>query len=314
MDHAERRRRPRRSLDSLEGLTPESSWWRGLSRLLLLLATVGDLVSFYTVVAGMMPSAQSSIVWVLTVAFASAAVGVMHVIGRTTRNLREGVGGLGRVALAVMSVSWLALGVAAFWVRTQVTPSTGSAGTVFGGDPSVGAASASADQLLAALILAALYVGSGILAFWIGFSDHHPRMGSYLSLRERLDEQREEYAAAQQQAQESEQRAQQARDDVGRLEQQAAVQRTLVDAEIAELKELARIHVAGLLGDPATTNNLTTGRASGAPALGDNEGGPGDGMATPRPGGPPRPDSVLSTATPLPPDTLNGHGHRVPTR
>jgi hypothetical protein len=39
-----------------------------------------------------------------------------------------------------------------------------------------------------------------------------------------------------------------------------------VDAEIAELKELARLHVAGYIGEPAATNNLTTGRSTQLPA------------------------------------------------
>ena len=52
MDHADRRRRPRPSLDALEGLTPQRGW-KFVSIVLLALATAGDLASFYITLAGM---------------------------------------------------------------------------------------------------------------------------------------------------------------------------------------------------------------------------------------------------------------------
>ncbi|TQN42126.1 hypothetical protein FHU33_1520 [Blastococcus colisei] len=255
----DRRRRPRPSIDALEGLTPQRGW-QCVSILLLLLATAGDLAAFYVTLAGM-TGQQAYMVWTLTIALAAAAVGVMHVVGRTARNLREGQGGLGRVSLAFMTTGWLALGAATFYVRTQVEAPTASTGQVaFGG---VAAETSGEDPLLAALLLAALYIGSGILAFWIGFSDHHPRMKSYLKLRRDLAAQRRAAADAESAAIEAERLADNARAEIERTAARTAAAAASVDAEITELKELARIHVAGVLGDPAATNNLVSGRAPG---------------------------------------------------
>jgi hypothetical protein len=293
MDHADRRRRPRPSLDALEGLKPQRGW-KVISFLLLALATAGDLASFYITLAGM-TGQEAWMVWLLTVALTAAAVGVMHVVGRTARNLREGQGGLGRTALVLMTVGWVVLGAAAFFVRTQVEAPTASTGApVFGAEGS--AAASGDDPLLSAILLAALYVGSGILAFYIGFSDHHPRMASYLQLRADLVKQQEEAAQAEQAAIDAQRRFETAQAEVARTTGRTAAAEASVVAEIAELKELVRIHVAGLLGEPAATNNLTTGR--------------GTGSAT-RPAGPPIGAIPMQG---LPPVSMNGNGHPAGAR
>jgi hypothetical protein len=292
MEHADRRRRPRPSLDALEGLTPQRGWWL-LSVGMLLLAAAGDFVNFYMALAGLTEELDFT-VWILTGAFAAAAVGVMHVVGRTARNLREGQGGLGRTAIAVMTLGWAALGAAAFYVRTQVTSVPASTG----GD-AFGAGSASApthSPLLQAVLLAALYVAAGILAFSIGFSEHHPRMKSYLSLQRRLAEQQEGVARAEEAALKAQRLFENARDEVARTAARTAAAEASVEAEIAELKELARIHVAGLLGEPAATNNLITGRSDGSS------------------GTPPKPDAgalIARQSAPLVvfPVSMNGNGH-----
>jgi uncharacterized membrane protein len=292
MVHADRRRRPRPSLDALEGLTPQRGW-KFVSILLLALATAGDLASFYIALAGM-TGQEAWMVWLLTVALTAAAVGIMHVVGRTARNLREGQGGLGRTALVLMTIGWVVLGAAAFFVRTQVEAPTASTGVpAFGGGES--AAAGGDDPLLCALLLAALYVGSGILAFYIGFSDHHPRMAAYLRLRADLVTQQEQPAQAEETAIDAERRFETAKAEVARTTDRTAAAEASVDAEIAELKELVRIHVAGLLGEPAATNNLTTGRGTGTAV---------------------RPEGPRINAIPmggpqldLPPVPRNGNGH-----
>jgi len=68
----ERRRRPRPTLDTLEGLTHQWTW-RIVSLLLLLLAAAGDFVNFWTVVA-VLTGENGTLLWILTAAFAAAAV------------------------------------------------------------------------------------------------------------------------------------------------------------------------------------------------------------------------------------------------
>jgi hypothetical protein len=292
MDHADRRRRPRPSLDALEGLTPQRGW-KFVSILLLALAAAGDLASFYITLAGM-DDQQPWMVWLLTVALTAAAIGVMHVVGRTARNLREGQGGLGRAALVLMTIGWIVLGAATFILRTQAD-STSASTAVATFDAETSAQTGGNEPLLFAILLAALYVGSGILAFYIGFSDHHPRMASYLQLRADLARQQEQAAQAEQTAIDAHRRFETAKAEVDRTTDRTAAAEASVDAEIAELKELARIHVAGLLGEPAATNNLTTGRGA---------------AAANRPGGPPL-GAIPRQGSPLdlPPMPMNGNGH-----
>ncbi|MFL6098193.1 MAG: hypothetical protein ACJ71Y_22285, partial [Blastococcus sp.] len=164
LGHPDRRRRPRPFLDPLDGLTPQRGW-RLVSFLLLMCAAAGDMASFSIAIAGMMDQSLL-VIWVLTVAVTAAALGVMHVVGRATRDLREGQGGLGRPALCLMTVAWVALGGAAFYVRLQGDQHVAASGPVFGGGS--GNVVGGEEALLQALLLGALFLASGVLAFYIG--------------------------------------------------------------------------------------------------------------------------------------------------
>lgn len=278
-------------LDPLDGLTPQRGW-RVVSFLLLMCAAAGDMASFSIAIAGMMDQSLL-VIWVLTVAVTAAALGVMHVIGRATRDLREGQGGLGRPAIWLMSVAWLALGGAAFYVRLQGDQHLASAGPVFGGGS--GNLVSGEEALLQALLLGALFLASGVLAFYIGFTGHHPRMRRYLSLRARLRRADEAVARTERDAIEAERLRDNAHDEIVRTTARAAAAEASIDAEIGELKELTRIHIAGLLGDPPSTNHLTTGR-SREPAARTTS---------------PRELGIPSPATPLEATPSNGNGHRA---
>jgi hypothetical protein len=278
-------------LDPLDGLTPQRGW-RLLSLLLLLCAAAGDMASFSIAIAGMMDQSLL-VIWVLTVAVTAAAIGVMHVIGRATRDLREGQGGLGRPAICLMSAGWVALGGAAFYVRLQGDQHAAAGVPVFGGGS--GNVVAGTEALLQALLL-------GALAFYIGFSGHHPRVKPYLSLRARLRRADEAVARSEKDAIEAERLRDNAQDEIWRTTARATAAEASLDAELAELKELARMHLGGLLGDPPSTNHLTAGRGL-------------DPAARPRS---PRELGIPSPAAPLDatPPTLsgNGNGHRAGSR
>lgn len=296
-DRPDRRRRPRPALDTLEGFT--SSWSRRVvSLLLLLLAAAGDFVNFWTVVAGL-TGENGTLLWILTGAFAAAAVGLMHVAGRTARNRREHQGGLGRVALTVLFATWTALGVAAFYVRLQVGGAGAAEQDVFGGV----VATDEPDPLLAAVLLAALYLAAGVLAFFIGFADHHPRMTPFRKLRAQLARDEEAAATTERAAIEAERLADNARAEVDRTRARVAAAKESIDAEIAELKELARLHIARLIGEPASTNNLTTGRERLTDAVAPD-------VVVPSPA--PARDDVLPVPVPQP--VLNGHAAGRGTR
>jgi hypothetical protein len=172
----ERRRRPRPTADPLEGLVPH---WLSTALLfgLLVLAIGGDLATFYLVLAGFFVDGGSFVIWALTLAFAAASVGLMHGVGRALRNLREARGGLGHVAIALMILGWLVVGGVAVWFRWQANTPVGGTDSIFADDAAAEALAAH-EAVLSAILLAGLFVASGLLAFYTGYSEHHPRTSS----------------------------------------------------------------------------------------------------------------------------------------
>jgi hypothetical protein len=261
------RRHRRPDLGSLEGLT-EARWQKALRFGLMLLVGAGDLATFYMTLAVLF-SEQAWLTWVLVGSFTVASMALMHAAGHTAKNIREGQGGLPKAAVVAMTLAWAALGGVAFYVRIQFSaPAASSADVAFGADPATAAAASGPSPVLSAVLLGGLFVASGFLAFWIGFS-HHPRMTTYRTLRSRLVQQRATATAAEQAALAAEGLLANARAEQDRTRLRAAGAAVSVDAEITELKELARLHLAGLLGEPASTNAVTTAR-SVKPALHPN--------------------------------------------
>ena len=252
--HPDRRNR-RPDLERLEGLT-EGRWPKVRRFVLMIAVGAGDLATFYMTLAVLF-SEEAWLTWVLVGSFSVASMALMHAAGHTAKNIREGQGGLPKVAVTAMALAWAALGAVAFYVRlTFAPPAASTTDVAFGADPT--AVTSGPSPLLTAILLAGLFVASGFLAFWIGYS-HHPRMTAYRSLREQLGRQRLQAMETAQAAVVAEQLLANARAEQQRADQRAADAARSIEAEIAELKQLARLHLAGLLGEPASTNAVTTG-------------------------------------------------------
>lgn len=256
----ERRRRPRPSSDRMEGLAV-SPWGRLVLWVLLGLAATGDVVTFYVVLAGTFREAGDIVVIGLTAAFAAAAVGLMHVVGRALKNLRESQGGLGRPTIVMMVVGWLTLGAVAVFFRSQVATPTTAPGSLFD-DASAEVAAAAQEQLLSAVLLAGLFLASGLLAFYVGYSEHHPRVSSYRVLKRRLAKQQKRQRDTASSAVEGREALTLARSVEARASSRLTEGIAQVDATVDELKELVRVLVAEHMGLPEATNGLTTGRAA----------------------------------------------------
>lgn len=314
-DSADRRSR-RPDLERLEGLTT-SRWNSRLMLLLLPLVAAGDFVTFYMTLAGLLRE-DATLTYVLVGSFTFASVAVLHFAGHTAKDIREGQGGLGKAFVALMVLVWLTLGAIAFFVRTQYVPTSAAAATGFGADAAA-AAPTGPDPLLSALLLGALYLASGVLAFWIGWSGHRPRMASYQKLRAELAKWRSAASAADRARIAAEQLLGNARMEQQRVAARSADAARSVDAEIAELKELARIHLAGLIGQPASTNAVVTGRGTDpveptAPAVTDAE--PDDDVRSAPAAAVPVPARPRHAASPpwgSVPIKVNGHSRPAPT-
>ncbi|MGY1805036.1 hypothetical protein ACI78T_17275 [Blastococcus sp. SYSU D00922] len=267
----ERRRRPRPTSDPLEGLAI-SPWSRIVSYVLLGLAAVGDVVTFYAVLATTFRESGEIVVIGLTAAFAAASVGLMHSVGRALKNLREAQGGLGRPTIVMLVLGWLTLGAVAVFFRLRVSTPTTASESIF--DDASGAAAAAQEQLLSAVLLGGLFLASGLLAFYVGYSEYHPKATSYRLLRKRLVAQQELQVAAATAATRARHELDFARDVEARADQRRTDGMEQVDATVDELKELVRVLVAEHMGVPEATNGLTTGRLAKdhpavPPAVGD---------------------------------------------
>jgi hypothetical protein len=251
----ERRRRPRPTFDPLEGLVSTRRHDLFVNGLLAL-AALGDLATFYIVIAKAFREANEVIVVLLMLAFAAASVGLMHGIGRAVKELRQARGGLGRVAITLMAAGWLTLGVVACAFRLA-SEETAAVPAGFG---TAVTTTSGAGRLLSALLLAGLYLASGLLAYYAGFSQYHPRMRTYLALRARLPKQREDVAFRARALNDARQSLDLARGDDERAAGRTRADLARIDAEIDELKELVRVEVAGHLGLPEATTGLVTGR------------------------------------------------------
>ncbi len=262
-ERRERRSRPRPTLDPLEGL--DRPWHKRIGLYLMLaVAAAGDVATFYVVLATSFREAGEVVVAALTAAFAVISVGLMHGVGRTLKDLREARGGLGRPALLLMVAGWLVLGSVAFYFRLVSESSAASATSAFGvADP----AADSQHALLSALLLAGLYFASGVFAFFTGFAEHQPRMSTYAALRKKLSGQHELVVRRTEVLSDVRHRLAQARDAIDQADRSAEDALATTDAEIAELKEIVRVEVAGHLGLPEATNGLTSGRRVSGPGL-----------------------------------------------
>jgi hypothetical protein len=184
----------------------------------------------------------------------------MHTAGHALRNLREGRGGHGRLAIAFLVFGWLVVGAGAVAFRIAVKTPLGSQQSGFNTDTAAQAAQAAHDALLSAILLGALFVASGLLAFYVGFSQHHPRMKTYLSLRKQLPKQQEKATRLAHEAEQLRRSLEHARDGAHRVIQRADDAIALADATIDELKELVRVEIAGHLGMPEATTGLIASR------------------------------------------------------
>jgi hypothetical protein len=258
-EQRERRRRPRPTVDPLEGL--EKRWWHGLFlKFLVLMAAVGDVVTFNVTLSAFFTNSRAEVVGALTLALAAASVGLMHTAGHALRNLREGRGGHGRPAIAFLVAGWVVIGTVAVVFRTQVATPLGAQQSAFGTDTAAEAATAAHDALLSAILLAGLFVGSGLLAFYAGFAQHHPRMKTYLALRTQLATQQKKATDLAYEAAQLERSLEHARGEAEREARRAGDAIAVADATVAELKELVRVELSGHLGMPEATTGLIAPR------------------------------------------------------
>ena len=253
-----------------------------LSLVIILLAIGGDIAAFYVVLARVFRGAPLLIV-LGTVGFAAAAVGLAHLVGQGLARRRCGDPRASVTLTVLAAVTWLVLGVSAFYTRLMTPSSTssggfgsgsgggfgsGSGGGGFGSGGSGGfgsggggfGSSSSAVELTAllpALLFGALFLASGIAAMVATFLSFNPIAGALRRAERRMRDATESERASRAELERAREALRQQENEREREDQRWRAARQQVVAEMLELQNYARTLMASKKGNPSVTDGLT---------------------------------------------------------
>jgi len=245
-----------------------------LSLVIILLAIGGDIAAFYVVLARVFRGAPLLIV-LGTVGFAAAAVGLAHLVGQGLARRRCGDPRASVTLTVLAAVTWLVLGVSAFYTRLMTPSSTssggfgsGSGGGGFGSGGSGGfgsggggfGGSSSAVELTAllpALLFGALFLASGIAAMVATFLSFNPIAGALRRAERRMRDATESERASRAELERAREALRQQENEREREDQRWRAARQQVVAEMLELQNYARTLMASKKGNPSVTDGLT---------------------------------------------------------
>lgn len=175
-------------------LVPRQRWlhWEWI---LILLAVLGDLAAFYSVL-GLLFETRPVVVGFVAVGFTAGTIGIACAIGTGLARRRCADPRASLPLLASCMVAWTFLGLAAFLARYRFGPESTAATSSAGGSavfPATGGTVAPAttpdtDQaLVAATVFAALFVVSGLCAIYAAFHAHNPYASAHSRAIRNLD-------------------------------------------------------------------------------------------------------------------------------
>ena len=239
---------------------------RGLTVTLMLVlfgAGVGDFVNAKTVFDLVFPESGAVYAWVLAVSLTALAIITTHAAGYLWREAqhRRGLKALSALVLA----GWLAAGGLLAALRVVSEPAAGTAASGQTGNPLAGlqnGGGAAPHSLVVALVLAAVWLATGLVSFAIGYLAHAPAgaaLARLESVRAKESQQlaralRDEYQAAHTEAAQRLHRA--------RLHEAWRQANARAGAHRDELRAWARSELVRVLGDPAATSDILPRPAS----------------------------------------------------
>jgi hypothetical protein len=240
--------------------------------LALLVAAGADIGAFAQTVQLVLPQADW-VSWLVVSGLTVVVLYIAHTIGvllREAKAARPGVYGqpgrkgigLGRgFAALVCTVSWLGIGVLAFWVRytvpLPVAPQVGGCGIGIGSGASSGCSSsgsANGHPLQAAAIFLGLYVATGIVAAAGAYFTHNPYRSRYAAATKAYRKATERAAASIHRFGLAQAAYQRQQAEIAAAEQILAKAKERNDAFTEQLKQTARVEIAALEKDPAVTD------------------------------------------------------------
>ncbi|MDF2978340.1 MAG: hypothetical protein K0S40_3068 [Actinomycetospora sp.] len=245
---------------------------------IIVLAIGGDIAAFYVVLARVFRGSPLLIV-LGTVGFAAAAVGLAHLVGQGLARRRCGDPRASTTLTVLAAVTWLVLGVAAFFSRL-LTPGGSSSGGFGSGGGGFGSGSGGfgsggggfgsggggfggsssgieLSAVLPAALFGALFLASGMAAMVATFVSFNPVAGALRRAERRMHDATEQERHSRAELERAREALRQQENEREREDQRWRAARQQVVAEMLELQNYARTLMASKKGNPSVTDGLT---------------------------------------------------------
>ena len=220
-------------------------------------AGVGDFVNAKTVFDLVFTQSGAVYAWVLAISLTAMAIIVTHAAGHLWREAQHHRGL--KALSALMLVAWLAAGGLLAALRVVIGSPDGTATSGQAGNPLAGlqgAGGSAPHPLVVALVLAAVWVATGLVSFALGYLAHAPAGAALARLEastakesRRLGEARRAESQAAHTLAAQQLHKTRLREAWRQADSRAAAHRD-------ELRAWARSELVRVLGDPAATNDI----------------------------------------------------------
>ena len=169
-----------------------------LSWVMLAVVALGDFIAFSVVLMKVFGQESMFVGLGLTLAASFASILLMHEAGSRARAIRANSSAHGWKPVVLLTLAWLALGLAAFYVRIDREMGEGASSRFSSGTAATDTAALRSltDVLPPTLLLLVIFIAGGVGAYVVGFRSYNPARSAYFRLRRaaRKAEQRYEEA------------------------------------------------------------------------------------------------------------------------
>ena len=223
----------------------------------LFAAGVGDFVNAKTVFDLVFTESGAIYAWVLAISLTALAIIVTHAAGYLWREAQHHRGLKGLSAL--MLAAWLAAGGLLAALRVVIGSTTGTATSGQAGNPLAGLQNpggSAPHPLVVALVLAAVWVATGLVSFALGYLAHAPAGAALARLEASTARESQRLGGARRDECQAAHTMAAQRLHKTRLREAWRQADARAAAHRDELRAWARSELVRVLGDPAATNDI----------------------------------------------------------
>lgn len=232
-------------------------WWKRVTEITLLLVMMtGDVVTLFLTM-NIVFEESPWISGMLTAALVGAAVLMMEQAGSSARRVKAKDAPYGWLRVQLLIGAWAAIGLAAFTIRWNAANDLAATGS----EIADAGATQSSTGSLSALLLLALYIASGVVAYHLGFTWHQPVKAQMKQYEKSRSKARTAHKAAAERSREAAGALAFAENAIEQCRVTSDVQIAKIDVLAEQLREHARLFLSAQLKDPARTSGVTRGGA-----------------------------------------------------